>query len=143
MTPFSQSIQAWKSRLEEEERQQYADKFKMKKDVVQKDSRNCMDRDVDDAVDLSADIPWKINDVDNDDNSEHLEEVNIAVESPKTLSFRERMRRLLPHRLPLKERMKDRAISYVDLLRSDPLPPKTDDDCKPQSSRRMAGRKSS
>ena len=31
----------------------------MKKDVVQKDSRNCVDRDADDAVDLSADIPWK------------------------------------------------------------------------------------
>ena len=57
MTLFSQSTQAWKWRLEEEERQRYADKFKMKKDVVQKDSRNCVDRDADDAVDLSADIP--------------------------------------------------------------------------------------
>ena len=100
----------------------------MKKDVVQKNSRNCVDRDTDDPVDLSADIPWKINDVDSDNNSKHVEEVNIAVESSKTLSFREKMRRLSPHRLPLKERMKDRAISYADLLRPDPLPPRTDNE---------------
>ena len=143
MIPFSQSTQAWKRRLEEEERQRYADKFKMKKNVVQKDSRNCVDRDADDAVDLSADIPWKINDVDSDDNSEDVEEVNIAVESSKTLSFHERMRRLSPHRPPLKERMKDRTISYVDLFRPNPLPRRTDDEWKLQSSRRLAQRKSS
>ena len=56
ITPFLQSTQAWKWR-EEEEQQQYADKFKMKKDVVQKNSTNCVDRNADDAVDLSADIP--------------------------------------------------------------------------------------
>ena len=143
MTPFSQSTQVWKWRLEEEERQRYADKFKMKKNVVQKDSRNCVDRDADDVVDLNVDIPWKINDVDSDNNSEDVEEVNIAVESSKTLSFRERMRRLSPHPLPLKERMKERTISYVDLLRPDRLPPRTDDEWKPQSSRRLARRKSS
>jgi len=33
-----------------------------------------------------------------------------------------RKKRLSPHRLPLKERMKDRTISYVDLMRPDPLP---------------------
>ena len=85
----------------------------------------------------------KINDVDNDDNSEDVEEVNIVVESSKTLSFHEKMKRLSPHRLPLKERMKDRTISYVDLLQPDPLPPRTDDEWKPQSSRRLARRKSS
>ena len=127
----------------EEEQQQYVDKFKMKKDVVQKDSTNCVDRDANDAVDLSADIPWKINDVDSDDNSDDVEEVNIAMESSKTLSFRERMKRLLPHRLPLKEQMKDQTISYVDLLRSDPLPPRTNNEWKPQSSRRLARWKSS
>ena len=125
----------------EEERQQYVDKFKMKKDVVQKDSTNCMDRDADDAIDLSADNPWKINDVDSDDNSDDVED--IAVESSKTLSFREKMKRLSPHRLPLKEQMKDQTISYVDLLRSDPLPPRTNNEWKPQSSRRLARWKSS
>ena len=34
MTPFSQSIQAWKLRVEDEDEQQYADKFKM--NVVEK-----------------------------------------------------------------------------------------------------------
>ena len=143
MTPFSQSTQAWKWKLEEEERQRYADKLKMKEDVLQKDSTNCMDRDADDAVDLSADIPWKINDMDSDDNSDDVEEVNIKVESSKTLSILERMKRLSPHRLPLKEWMKDQTISYVDLLRSDPLPPRMDDKWKPQSSRRLARWKSS
>ena len=100
----------------------------MKKDVMQKDSTNYVDRYADDAVDLTADIPWKINDMDNDDNSVNVEEVNIAVESSKTLSFRERKKILSPHRLPLKERMNDQMISYVDLLRPDPLPPRTDDE---------------
>ena len=45
-----------------------------------------------------------------------VEEINIAVESSKTLSLSERMKRLSPHCLPLKEWMKDQMISYVDLL---------------------------
>ena len=75
----------------------------MKKDVVQKDSINCMDRDANDAIDLSVNIPWKINDVDSDNNYDDVEEVSIAVESSKTLSFYERMKRLLLHHLSLKE----------------------------------------
>ena len=110
---------------------------------MQKDSTNCVDRDADDAIDLSADIPWKINVVDSDNNSDDVEEVNIAAESSKILSFCERMKRLSPHRLPLQERMKDQTISYVDLLRPDPLSPKTDNEWKPQSSRRLARWKSS
>ena len=74
------------------------------------------DRDVDDAVDLSADILWEINDMDGGENLIDVEEVNIAMESSKTLPFHERMKRLLPHCLPLKEWMKDQMISYVDLL---------------------------
>ena len=54
--------------------------------------------------------------MDGGDNLIDVEEVNIAMESSKTLSFRERMKRLLPHCLPLKEWMKDQMISYVDLL---------------------------
>ena len=41
------------------------------------------------------------------------------VELPKIFLFYERMKRLFPHQLPLKERMKDRTISYVDLLCQD------------------------
>ena len=143
MTPFSQSTQAWKWRVEEEERQRYVDKFKMKADMVEKDSTNCLDRDANDAIDLSADILWKINEVDGEDNSIDVEEVEIAMESSKTLSFREKMKTLSLHCLPLKERMKDRTISYIDLLRSDPLPTRTNDEWKPRSSRRLARRKSS
>ena len=83
------------------------DKFKKKKDVIKKDSTDYKDRDADDAVDLSADILWEINDMDGGENLIDVEEVNIAMESSKTLSFRERMKRLLPHCLLLKERMKD------------------------------------
>ena len=67
-------------------------------------------------VDLSADILWEINDMDGGKNLIDVEEVNIAVESSKTLSFRERMKRLSSHCLSLKERMKDKMISYVHLL---------------------------
>ena len=92
------------------------DKFKKKKDVMKKDSMDYKDRDADDAVHLSADILWKINDIDGGENLIDVEEVNIAMESSKTLSFRERIKRLLPHCLLLKEWMKDQMISYVDLL---------------------------
>ena len=56
----------------------------------------------------------------------------------KDLSFHERMKRLSPHRLPLKERMKDRTISYVDLFRPDPLPTRLEQDPMPRVSRRLA-----
>ena len=59
--------------MEEEDRQRYADKFMM--DVVKKDLTKCVDGDVDDVFDLSADIPWKTNDVDVEENSIHMEEV--------------------------------------------------------------------
>ena len=84
MTPFSQSTQTWKLRVEED-RQQYTDKFKV--DVVEKDPTKCLGGDADDMVDLSADIPWKMNDVDVEENSINKEKVKIAVESSKTLSF--------------------------------------------------------
>ena len=141
MTLFLQSTQAWKLRVEEEDRQRYADKFKI--DVVEKDPTKCVGGDADDVVDLSADIPWKTNDVDVEENSINMEEVKIAVESSRALSFRERMKRLSPHCLPLKERMKDRTISYVDLLWPDPLPSRMDDVRMPRASRRLAQWKSS
>ena len=122
--------------MEEEDWQQYADKFKM--DVVEKDPTKCVDRNADDVVDLSADIPWKTNDVDAEENSIDMEEVKIAVESSRILSFHKKIKRLSPHCLLLKERMKDQMISYVDLLRPDPLPSRMDNKRKPQASRRLA-----
>ena len=54
MNSFSQSTQAWKLTVEKEDRQRYADKFKM--NVVEKDPTKCVGGDADDVVDLSADI---------------------------------------------------------------------------------------
>ena len=55
----------------------------------------------------------------------------------KALSFSKRMKRLLLYRFPLKERMKDRTISYVDLLRPDPLPARLEEDPMPRVSRKL------
>jgi hypothetical protein len=87
------------------------------------------------VVDLSVNIWLKPEDV--DDNSIDIEEIKVAGESSKTLSFRKKMRGLSPHRLPLKERKKDRTISYVDLLRPNP-PPEIDPRRKPGASTRLA-----
>ena len=59
-------------------------------------------------------------------------------ELTEDLSFHERMKRLSPHWLPLKKRMKDRTISYVDLLHPDPLPTRLEQDPMPRVSRRLA-----
>ena len=56
-----------------------------------------------------------------ENNSIDIEDVKVAGESSNTLYFCKNMRGLSPHRLPLKERMKDRTISYVDLLRPNSL----------------------
>ena len=56
------------------------------------------------AVDLSKDIPWMIIEVNNEEESNDVEqEAKPKVEISKVLSFRERMKRLFLHRLPLKE----------------------------------------
>ena len=59
-------------------------------------------------------------------------------ELTKVFLFCERMNRLSPHRLPLKERMKDQTISYIDLLRPNPLPARLEKDPMPQVFRRLA-----
>ena len=94
--------------------------------------------DIFEAVDLNKDIPWMIIEVDNDEESNDVEqEVKPKVEIPKILSFRERMERLSPHRLSLKERMKDQTISYLDLLRSDALSTRLEENRVPQVCRRL------
>ena len=128
ITPFSQSTQAWKSRLEEEDRQRYAGRVKMRPEKVQKRSEVTVDCEMFDAVDLSSDIPWTIIEMDDEEESNDVEqETEPVAEATKVFSFRERMKRLSPHRLPLKERMKDQTINYVDLLRPNPLPTRVED----------------
>jgi len=111
----------------EEDRRRYAEK----------DLTKCVGGDPNDVIDLSADILRKPGDVDVEDNLIDIEEVKVAGESSKTLPIRKKMRELSPHRLPLKELMKDRTISYVDLLRPNPLP-KMDSRRKPGASTRLA-----
>jgi hypothetical protein len=48
--------------------------------------------------------------------------VKVVGESSKSLLFREMIRRLSPHRRSLKDRMRDKKISYIDLLRPGPPP---------------------
>ena len=92
-----------------------------------------------DVIDLSADIAWTPIEMDDDGKSNQEEEKMKDVEDLLgTLSFLEKIRILLPHCLPLKERMKDCTISYVDLLCRDPLPPRSNDNPMPQGSRRLA-----
>ena len=128
ITPFSQSTQAWKSRSEEEDQQRYAERVKMRPKKVQKRFEVTVECEMFNAVDLSSDIPWTITETDDEEESNYVEqEAEPMAEATKVLSFRERMKRLSPHRLPLKERMKDRTISYVDLLRPNPLPTRVED----------------
>jgi hypothetical protein len=79
-------------------------------------------------------VPEKDVNLDEDKSNEtEEEEVKVVGESSKSLSFRERMRALPPHHLPLKDRKKDEIVSYMDLLR--PGPPPSD------SSKKYAKRK--
>ena len=92
-----------------------------------------------DVVDLSLDIPWMLTDMDNDEESNDVEQgIEPMAELTEVLSFCERMKRLSPHRLPLKERMKEQTISYVDLLRPDALLTRLEQDPMPRVSRRLA-----
>jgi hypothetical protein len=124
ITPFSQSTQTWRMRAEEDRRR-----------YEENDLTKSVGEDPIGVVDLSADIWLKPGDV--DDNSIDIEEVKVAGESSKTFCIRKKRRELSPHRLPLKERKKDRTISYVDLLRPNPLP-KIDPRRKPGASTRLA-----
>ena len=59
--------------------------------------------------------------VDENNSKETEQEVKVEGESSKIRSLRE-MIRALPHHLPLKDRIKDKTISYRDLLRPGPPP---------------------
>lgn len=140
MTPYSQSTQVWKCRLEEEERERNSKRARMPKDVREKQPVSRVESEDEDVVDLTADKePWKANASDGEDNTKKAEDgVKDGEASSRTLSFRERVRRLSPHRLPLKERMKDPTIGYMDLLRPDP--PREANEYKPRPSR-ITGRR--
>ena len=101
-----------------------------------------MECKVDDVIDLSANISWTPIKIDSEKEShEEEEDVKVVADPPRTLTFSEKMKRLSFHRLPLKERMKDRTISYVNLLCSNPPPPRSDKEPMRQGCRRLAQQK--
>ena len=111
----------------------------MRLEKVQKRSEAIVECEMFDAVDLSLDIPWTLTKTDDDEESNDVEQgTKSMAELTKDLSFHERMKRLSPHRLPLKERMKDQTISYIDLLCPDPLPGRLERGPMPRVSRRLA-----
>ena len=80
----------------------------MQPEKVQNRSEVTIECEMFDVVDLSMDIPWTITKMDNEEESKDVEQgTEPIVELTKALSFFERMKRLSPHQLPLKERMKD------------------------------------
>jgi hypothetical protein len=68
-------------------------------------------------------VPENDVELDEDKSNETEEEkVKVVRESSNSLSFHERMRALPPHHLPLKDRKKDKTVSYMDFLRPGPPP---------------------
>jgi hypothetical protein len=111
--PFSQSTRTCLWTVEEEEGQRYTEKLGREGGVLAA-------REVEEAMYLTTGNRWTAKEVKRASNSVDIEEApEVRVGSASTSRFREKMRRLSPHRPPLKERIKDWTISYVDLLEVD------------------------
>lgn len=95
-------------------------------DVLEKVARSCMVSEANDVVNLSDD---KSIDVE--------EEVKVVGESSRSLPLCKRLNILSPHHCPLKNRMKDKTVWYVDLLLPGPPPSRNDDEMKLQASKRL------
>ena len=92
LTPYLQSIQARRWKMQEEQKQ-YAKNDKRQANMQEKDETKCMNNEANDTTDL------------NEDKSINTEqEIKVVGESSRSLSFRDRMRGLSPHRRPLKDR---------------------------------------
>ena len=85
-----------------------------------------------------ANVPENDADLDEDKSIGTEEEMNVVGESLKSLSFWERLRGLSPHCCPLNNQMRDKSVSYVDLLRPGRPPSKNDDEMKSESSMMFA-----
>ena len=71
---------------------------------------------------MNKDVPDQDADLDEDNSKKMEHEVKVEGESLKYLSWRQKIRALPPHHLPLKERIKNKTISYMNLLRPNPPP---------------------
>ena len=95
----------------EEEQNRCAKNDKRLADVLMKDATRCMNGEADGAVDL------------NEDTSIDTEKfVKVIGKSSRYLLFRKMMKKLSLYCRPLKYRMKDKSVLYVDLLRPGPPP---------------------
>ncbi len=84
---------------------------------MQEEQKNYKEKDK-----RQEDVPEKDADLDEANSNETEQDVKVEDASLESLSLRQRMRALPPHHLPLKERMRDKTISYRNLLQSSPLP---------------------
>ena len=114
----------------QEEQKRYAKNDKRRADVQKKDVTRCMNSEANDASDLNV-----------DKSIDTEQGVKVVGESSRSLSFHEKMKELSPHRHPLKERMRDKTVSYVDLLRPGPPPSIRDNEKKSEACRRLETRK--
>jgi hypothetical protein len=85
-----------------------------------------MNNEADDAVELNE-----------EKSNEREKEVKVVCESSRSLSFWKKMKGLSPYYHLVKDRMMDKTVSYVDLLRPGPPPSRRDN----ETSRRLATRK--
>jgi hypothetical protein len=113
-TPFLQSTQAWWWRMHEEHKQYVKNEMK-RADIHEKDVKRCVNSESNDAVDLNVDNPI-----------DTKQGIKLVGESLRSLSFRKRMRHLSPHRYSLDERIKNKMVSYVDLILPGPPPSRRD-----------------
>jgi hypothetical protein len=94
--------------------------------VLKKVATRFVNRNVDDNIDLHS---HKSIDVE--------EEAKVVDKFLRFLLFCKKMKRLSLHQRPLKEQLYE-MVCYTDLLRLIPHPSRTDDELKPQISKRLA-----
>ena len=75
--------------------------------MLEKDTTRRMNSDANDVAELNE-----------EKSKDRQKEVKVVSESLRFLSFREIIKGLSPHRCYLKDQMKDKTVSYVDLLKS-------------------------
>jgi hypothetical protein len=90
---------------------------------MEKDATICKNNEADDRI-------WQVD--------QREKKYQGCIQIFKVFVICNKTKRLSSHRYPLKERMMDRMVSYIDLLQQSPPPSRTDDELKPQTSSRLA-----
>lgn len=92
-----------------------------------------VERDYD--VNESADVNEHV-DLNEDKTTTRKNDVKVVSKSLRSLSFCEKMRRLLPHRCPLNNCMRDKMSLFIGLFRPGTPPSKRDNETSRQSANR-------